>query len=97
MANSFEELPNACTCVIEKDSSFAGICMITDQGAVRTPVEFDSVDEQELLDFSRKLSRLKVKETEAGGEIPNAVTFFDMYGIRRMFLSVGEKIIFMKA
>lgn len=92
LANSFEELPNACTCVIEKDSSFAGICMITDQGAVRTPVEFDSVDEQELLDFSRKLSRLKVKETEAGGEIPNAVTFFDMYGIRRLEeLNVSER------
>lgn len=92
LANSFEELPNVCTCVIEKDASFAGICRITDQGAVRTPVAFDSVDDQELLDFSRKLSRLKVKENEAGGEIPGAVTFFDMYGIRKLEeLHVSER------
>lgn len=84
LAGNFEELPNTCNCIIENDHSFSGICMITNEGAVRTPVRFDSLNEEKLEKFARRISRMRVKETEQSGEIPDSITFFDMYGIKKL-------------
>ena len=84
LAGNFEELPNTCNCIIENDHSFSGICMITNEGAVRTPVRFDRLNEEKLEKFARRISRMRVKETEQSGEIPDSITFFDMYGIKKL-------------
>lgn len=84
LADRAEDLPNACECVIAKtDDAF--IMYHTreskeDTGTIRP----DLVSREELERFARDLANIEVNEAEIGGEIPNAITFFDMYGIERL-------------
>lgn len=79
MAERHEDLPNACECVIQNDSAFQG--KYNTQTGERTAIAFDVMNQSMLERMVRRLSGLEVNETEVGGDIPNAITFFDMYGV----------------
>lgn len=81
LAERDEELPNACEYIIENTPNFQGMYHVTDASEDRIPIRFDDVSADHLEKFSRKLSGIQVSETETGGEIPNTLTFFEMYGI----------------
>ncbi len=83
LARSYDELPNECEFIIENTVEYHGIYNITDGTQDKTEVIFDNVDRGILEKFARTLSSIKVKEEENGGEIPNVLTFFDMYGVNR--------------
>lgn len=82
MAESHENLPNACECIIQNDHEFKGKYHTTT--GERTEVAFDVVSQQALEAMARRLSGVEVSETEVGGDVPNAITFFDMYNVSRL-------------
>lgn len=83
LSENSEMLPNACEFIVENDSDFRGIYNVSSQKEERTKVNFDSVEKKQLEKFSRWMSNLEVQEIETGGEIPNTLTFFDMYNISK--------------
>lgn len=83
LADRYEELPNNCEFIIENTPEFCGLYDVFADQRKRQSVEFDNVKISSLEIFSRHLSSLKVLEVEEGGEIPNAITFFDMFGINK--------------
>lgn len=83
VAEHYEELPNNCEFIIENNRGFSGIYRTTDESTDKYQVQFDAVSDLKLMDFARRLANIEINEVENGGEIPNAVTFFDMYGISK--------------
>lgn len=83
LSSSSDRLPNACEYIVENDKFFQGIYNVSAQKEDRTKVNFDTVDTRKLEKFGRRLSNIEVQELETGGEIPNSLTFFDMYGISK--------------
>lgn len=83
LASDSHQLPNACEYIVENDGIFQGVYNVSAQKEDRTKVQFDAVDSSKLEKFSRRLANIEVQEMETGGEIPNSLTFFDMYGISK--------------
>ena len=83
LASNSQQLPNACEYIVENDSFFQGVYNVSAQKEDRIKVQFDTIDDEKLEKFSRKLANIEVQEMETGGEIPNSLTFFDMYGIAK--------------
>ncbi len=81
MSESYEQLPNLCDFIIQKDEQFEGCYQLSD--AERTRVQFDQVSGAELEKMARSLSGVEVKEVEKGGDIPNSLTFFEMFHVNR--------------
>ena len=81
MVHSYDELPNACEFIIENTDRYQGMYSVTDGEDERIPITYDMVAGNQLERMARTLAPIKVKEETSGGEIPNALTFFDMYGI----------------
>ena len=81
MVENYEQLPNACTHLIQNDEEYQGMYEITGEQEERIAVKFDQIAPVELEKLARNLANIEVSEIEVGGEIPNALTFFDMYGI----------------
>lgn len=81
MADSYEQLPNVCEYVIQNDTQFQGCYQTND--AERNPVHFDNVSGKELEIMARTISGIEVKEVERGGDIPNSLTFLDMFHVNR--------------
>lgn len=83
LASESLQLPNACEYIVENDALFQGIYNVSAQKEDRIKVQFDIIDDEKMERFSRRLSNIEVQEMETGGEIPNSLTFFEMYGISR--------------
>lgn len=84
MTESAHELPNECEYIIENTVHYQGMYKITDGLDDRIPVAYDMITPGQLEIFARRLSSIEVNEVETGGEIPNVLTFFDMYGINKL-------------
>lgn len=81
MAESYEQLPNVCEYVIQNDAQFQGCYQTSD--AERIQVRFDQASGKELETMARTISGIEVKEVEKGGDIPNSLTFFEMFHVNR--------------
>lgn len=79
LAERQEELPNQCECVIRNDGIFSGIWNVKQKEKIQ--IQFDTVIKEQVDTLARRMSFLKVNERETGGEIPDSVTFFEMYGV----------------
>ena len=84
LADVYESLPNNCTFVVEKSAEFSGFYDSSAGETSKQSILFDQIDSEQTEDFARRLSNIQVQETEQGGEIPNVLTFFDMYGIQQL-------------
>ena len=92
LANTPEDLPNACECIIRRDDKFCGMYHTQEEEREVGRLAPDSVNGDALEQFARHLSNIEVNEIEIGGEIPNSITFFDMHGITRLHeLHVEER------
>ena len=78
-----EELPNECECVIECDNQFQGLYDTNTGREKGTKIRFARLSTDTLWGFSKRLGRIEVVESSQDGEIPNALTFFDMFGVKR--------------
>ena len=81
MAQEVSDLPNACNLVIENDNNYKGIYYIREGKSSGSEVEFDNISSKTLYKLSGTLSTVVVDNEKGGGEIPDEVSFFDMYGI----------------
>lgn len=84
LSDGFEYLPNTCNYIIQNDSQFRGMYAIDDGIEERTPINFDSISNNQLEKLSRTLADIEVSELETGGDIPSSLTFFDMYGVQKL-------------
>ena len=92
VSEHYEELPNDCEFIIENNVEFSGIYATTDEQTIKTEVVFDQIDDESLMKFAKRLANIEVNETEKGGEIPNAISFFEMYDISKpQELNAGER------
>lgn len=92
MAERYADLPNACECVIQNDEEYKGIFYVKSGRNNGIPVQFDAMNVQALNKLAKMLTNIEVNEVEVGGEIPNAVTFFEMYGVNTLKeLNVPER------
>jgi len=92
LADSVVELPNECECIIEESDQFHGIYDTRDGREAGASLQFDHVSDELLCGLSKSLGRIEVVEADQDGEIPNTLTFFDMFGIERpQELNVAER------
>lgn len=83
LANQTEDLPNECECIIRNDAEYMGMyhTRMTDMEPGR--IQMETVDSAALEYLSRYLCNVEVHEVEQGGEIPDSITFFEMYNADR--------------
>ncbi|WP_432627724.1 type VII secretion protein EssC [Brotaphodocola sp.] len=81
MAESYEQLPNQCDYAIQNDSSFQGIYDLKTAG--QQEIKFDHVSAEELEQMARRISGIEINEAEKGGDIPNSLSFFEMFHVQR--------------
>lgn len=81
MAERYADLPNTCECIIQNDEEYRGVFNVKSGRNNGMPVQFDSMNARALQKMAKMLANIEVNEVELGGEIPNAVTFFEMYGV----------------
>ncbi|MCM1159239.1 MAG: type VII secretion protein EssC [Bacteroidales bacterium] len=84
VADSYTKLPNECEYIVENDSNFQGVYDVKDSMEERLQIQFDNITDGKIGQFAKRLSNIYVRETESGGDIPSAVTFFEMYGVNRL-------------
>ncbi len=83
LTERYEDLPNACDFVIENTARYQGMYDMAKGEEKGLNIQFDQIDGFYLERFARHLATLQVQEVEKGGEIPNALTFFEMLGVSR--------------
>lgn len=81
MAERYADLPNACECIIQNDEEYKGIYNVKNGRNNGIFVQFDDMNAAGLRKLARMLTNVEVNEVEIGGEIPSAITFFEMYGV----------------
>ena len=85
LSDEVQNLPNECEFIIENDDRFRGIYNLASSDSDNhIEVKFDSISDDEIDTFARKLSNYYVKEIETGGDIPSAITFMEMYDANRL-------------
>lgn len=80
-AENYENLPNSCECIIYNEKKMTGVYTPKTLSSLSDNLRYDIVNDQQLENLARTLSRIEVAEVETGGEIPNSLTFLDMYGV----------------
>lgn len=91
-AERYEQLPNNCVDIIENDPEFSGILNIEHGDSARTKLTFDPIDLAAAEQFTRTISSVEVRETETGGEVPDSLSFLDMYHVNKLSdLNVAER------
>lgn len=84
LVSGYEDLPNSCEYIIENTNSYRGVYGVASGVDEKIAVDYDLVAHEQVEEFSRRLSCIEVNEIETGGEIPNVLTFFDMYNVSRL-------------
>lgn len=91
-AERFEQLPNSCVDIIENDDKFSGVFNIGHDTETRIHIDFDVIDSDSMERFARSISAVEVQETESDGEIPESLSFLDMYQVNTLReLNVAER------
>lgn len=81
LVEKYEDLPNMCEDIIQNDQLYKGIYNVSEGLQKKTVVEYDKVQLKSLEELSRRLAQIEVAEIQNGGEIPNVLDFFEMYGV----------------
>ena len=80
MVESLSQLPNSCEVVIENDNYYHAVydLMEVNRSKMQTFTP-DAVSISDLEAFGKALANIQIEEIEEGTEIPNAVSFMEMY------------------
>lgn len=84
LTDSYENLPNECEYIIQNDENFRGMYGTEEDAVGRKQVAFDTISNIQLEAMARALANIQVHETQSGGDIPASLSFFDMFGVRRL-------------
>lgn len=81
MAENYNNLPNMCEEIIDNSAGYSGMYNVTESRDKMCMIQFDEVSVKQVEGLARRLSGIEVNESVNGGEIPNSLDFFEMYGI----------------
>ncbi|MBR6770712.1 MAG: type VII secretion protein EssC [Lachnospiraceae bacterium] len=84
LEETYEQLSNACKYLIQNNADFKGAYSVDDDDSEKLEIRFDMASPIALEQLARRLANIEVNEIETGGEIPNALTFFEMHGVNRL-------------
>ena len=82
LAESVDQLPNECEFVLQNDEYNSCIQDLSVNETIQ--ITFDDIDNDRLLRFARRLLPVEVKEMERGRDIPEAINFFEMHGVKNL-------------
>ena len=83
-AESTEKLPSKCDTVIRYDDGNAAAYSISTERLDIRNLKLDSVSFSDMESFSRKLSNFELRDTTGNSEIPDMLTFLDMYKVSKV-------------
>jgi len=84
MTERYEQLPNNCVYVVENDSDFHAVYDVNEDIEDKIDIEFDNASIEDAERLATTVASIEVEELETGGDIPNSITFFEMYGVKRL-------------
>lgn len=84
IADHYSNLPNGCEDIIECDGEFCGVYNTVDRSEHPLPIAFDTVKLRSLNDFARRLSGIRVRETEEEVGLVSSLSFFEMHNIQSL-------------
>lgn len=76
-------LPNNCTCVLQNDTQYSGLNILTNAIDEKCTIQYDMLDSYVAETFARQLSRFTVREAVMGA-MPTKVDFFETLGISKI-------------
>lgn len=82
LSDSEENLPNECENIIRNDECESAIYNVNQEKVQK--ITFDQISPVGLEVFARRILSIRVNEAEAGSDVPNAMTFFEMYHAGRL-------------
>ncbi|MCR5768074.1 MAG: type VII secretion protein EssC [Lachnospiraceae bacterium] len=83
-ADSTERLPSKCDTVISDENGVPKVYSIATQELTSTNLAFDNVSLPAMDSFARKLSNFELRNTSGNSEIPDMLTFLDMYKVSKV-------------
>ncbi|MBS6395823.1 MAG: DUF853 family protein [Clostridiales bacterium] len=79
LGERYENLPNSCEEIIQKDGFGSGLFNVYEGRERFVKICLETVGDAMLKSLSRRLCTLRVSDEEKGGDIPNRLGFFEMY------------------
>ena len=83
-AQRYEDLPSACSFVVERTRQFSGLYSVGESDNIRQELVFDAISPRRVERMARRMTPMRVNEMEHSGDIPNALTFFEMMKIHQL-------------
>lgn len=80
-ADSYEELPNICTYILQKSEYFTGAYDIGRGEARREKISMDVVTRGEAAALARRLAGIETTEPKVSAKLPELLTLFELFGI----------------
>lgn len=84
LAQNYEDLPNSCKCIVYNDGTYTGIYTPNTLSGLGNKLLVDTVSDESLEKLARTLSKIEISEVATNGEIPNSLSFLDMYKVDRV-------------
>lgn len=81
LAETYEQLPNNCECIVFNNDFAKGIYTPQTMDNIGMDINFDTVTDEEAESFARRIAGVEVNEIETGGEIVSSVSFLEMYDV----------------
>ncbi len=82
LSDTVEHLPNACDFVIEYSSRYSGMYSLSPQeNECACVIQFDAVSQRRTELLARRISGIRVAETNVSSDLPDTLTFLQMYGV----------------
>ncbi len=84
LGERYEDLPNSCEEIIQKDGLTDGLFNVNEGRDHFVRIDFDTVSSVHLNNLSRRVCTLRVPDEEKGGNIPNSLGFLEMYRVSEL-------------
>lgn len=84
LVENFEDLPNCCEQILEKDEDFQGMYHVRHGMDKRQNILFDSVPKEKMDCFFRRLACIRIKEDGKNLGVPKHLEFLEMYGAEKI-------------
>lgn len=84
LSDYYYNLPNACENIIENDEYGSYIYNAVDTENEKKQITFDTVRIDSIKQFVKNIADVKVAESESDSEIPNSLSFMDMYAVTKL-------------
>ena len=84
LSEQYSDLPNSCEDIIQNDGSELLLYSVSENSQQVKRIQADYIDSAKLERLTRRLSGIEVNAVEQNGELPNAIDFFEMYGVHSL-------------